>query len=75
VTLVLLIVVPAVVIGGGVVLYLDHTGVLPRWDGGSGSGFLESVPRPGLWAAVTLMGAWILAWLVLLVVGLRVLAQ
>ena len=80
--LVVLIIIPAIVIAVGVVLLLDRTGVLPRFDGGpsyssrssSGGGFLESVPTGALWGAGALMILWILAWLLFLVIGLSVLA-
>ena len=81
--LVILIVIPAIVIAGAVVVVLDRMGVLPHldngygssgWGSGSGSGFLASVPKAGLWVAGAVMIVWILAWLVFLVVGLSVLA-
>ena len=82
--LVALIVVPAIVIAVAVVVLLDRVGVLPRLDGdaagwpsmrsGSGSGFLTSVPKGALLAGGAVMALWILAWLVLLVIGLTVLA-
>lgn len=79
--LVLLVVLPCLVVGAAVVVVLDRMGVLPRWESGGGmSGpadgtFLERVPRTALFVAMALMATWILAWLVLLVVGLHVLAS
>ena len=81
-TLVLLIVLPCAVVGAAVVVVLDHVGVLPRWEGGAATGrtqsagdMLERVPRAAIVAGAGLMGAWILAWLVLLVIGLGILAS
>jgi len=80
--LILLVVLPALVLGAAAVVVLDRTGVLPRWEapGGGmsrpGDGtFLERVPRAALAGAMAVMVAWVLAWLVLLVVGLHVLAS
>jgi hypothetical protein len=76
--LVVLILMPSMVIAVAVVLFLDRIGVLPRLDGGpavaSGPWF-ERVPRAALFAGMGVMAAWILAWLVLLVVGLSVLSS
>jgi len=75
---VLLIVVPAVFVAIALVLVLDWVGVLPRLDGGpsgaSGSWF-ERIPRGALFAGAGVMVAWILAWIVLFVVGMNVLSS
>lgn len=76
--LVILIVIPSVVVAVVVVGVLDRLGVLPRLDGGpsGGSGsFFDGIPRAALFAGMGLMAAWILAWLVLLVIGLVVLSR
>lgn len=79
--LVLLVVLPCLVLGAAAVVLLDRMGVLPRWESSASSGrssggsLLESVPRAALVAAMGLMAAWILAWLVFLVIGLNVLAS
>jgi hypothetical protein len=75
--LIILIVVPAVIIAVAVVVVLDRLGVLPRLDGGPSlpsGGFMESIPRGALWGAGAMMALWILAWLILLVVGLSILS-
>ncbi len=78
--LVLLVVLPCLVIGAAAVVVLDRMGVLPRWESGGGmSGpadgtLLERVPKTALVVAMALIAAWILAWLIVLVVGLNVLA-
>ena len=75
--MVILIVVPALIVAVAVVLVLDRMGVLPRLDGGTSlpsGGFMESIPRGALWGAGAVMAVWILAWLILLVVGLSILA-
>jgi hypothetical protein len=75
---VLFIVVPSVVVAMALVLLLDWVGVLPRLDGGptaaSGSWF-ERIPRGALFAAAGVMVAWILAWIVLLVIGMNILSS
>jgi hypothetical protein len=76
--LVLLVVMPCLVVGAAVVVVLDRMGVLSLGGGMSSPGdgsFLERVPKSALFAAMVLLAAWILAWLVLLVVGLNVLAS
>jgi len=76
--LVLFIIVPAVIVAMGVVAVLDWAGVLPRLDGGSGaaSGSLfERIPRSALFAGAGVMVAWILAWIVLFVVGMNILSS
>ncbi len=79
--LVLVIVLPCLVIGAAAVVVLDRMGVLSQWESGpamsgSASGsFLERVPRAGLAVGMAVMALWILAWLVLLLVGLSVLAS
>jgi len=75
--LVLLIVVPAVIVAVGVVAVLDWLGVLPRLDTGTASApgsFLERLPRAGLYGAAGVMAAWIVAWVVLFVVGISTLS-
>jgi hypothetical protein len=76
--LLLLIVIPCTIVGAAVVLLLDRVGVLPRLgeDGGSRPVPLSSsapfLARPASLAVIVLMAAWILAWLVLLGVGLDI---
>jgi len=76
--LVVLILMPSVVLAVAVVLLLDKMGVLPRLDDGptvaSGPMF-ERVPRAALFVGMGAMVAWILAWLVLLVIGMSVLGS
>jgi hypothetical protein len=80
--LIVLIVVPCIVLGVAVVTLVDRAGLLPRmpdggggWWASSGSGGLaDGVPRSGLVAAIVVMGLWILAWLVALVIGLSILS-
>ena len=75
--MVVLIVVPAIVVAVAVVVVLDRIGVLPRLDGGPSlpsGGFMESIPKGALWGAGAVMALWILAWLIILVVGLSRLA-
>ena len=78
--LVLMIVLPCLVIGAAAVVVLDRMGVLSGWESGSaaagsgGGSFLERVPRAGLYLGMAAMALWILAWLVVLVVGISVLA-
>ena len=77
--LVLMIVLPCLVIGAAAVVVLDRMGVLSGWESGSAAGagggsFLERVPRAGLLLGMAAMALWILAWLVVLVVGISVLA-
>jgi len=80
--LVLLVVLPCLILGGAAVVVLDRMGYLTRWESGGttgrsggGSSLLESVPRAALVASMGLMAAWILAWLVFLVIGLNALAS
>ncbi len=79
--LVLLVVLPCLVVGAAVVVVLDRMGVLPRWEAGGGMGgaadgtFLERVPKGALVVAMGLLSAWILAWLVVLAVGLHFMAS
>ena len=76
--LVILIVIPSVVVAVVVVGVLDRLGVLPRLDGGPSGGpgsFFDGIPRAAMFAGMGLMAAWILAWLVLLVIGLVVLSR
>jgi len=79
--LALLVVLPCLVIGAAAVVVLDRRGVLSGFEsrptpGGPGDGtFLERVPKGALVAGMAAMAVWILAWLVLLVVGLSVLAR
>jgi hypothetical protein len=76
VILIPLIVVPCSIIGFGAVFFLDWAGLLPQADGGgTAAARPRNVPlrnrRLGL-AAIVIMGAWVLAWIVLLLVGLSV---
>jgi len=75
--LVLFVVLPCLIIGAGAVIALDRMGVLsgPGMGGSADGSLLERVPRAGLVAAIAVMAAWILGWLVLLVIGLSVLAS
>lgn len=73
---VLLAVLAFLIIGAVAVVVLDRRGVLSGYgSGGSGDGtFLERVPKGAVVAAMAAMALWILAWLVVLVVGLSVFA-
>lgn len=76
--LVLLVVLAVLMIGAVAVVVLDRAGVLSGAGSGpgrSGGSFLERMPRAGLLTGMAVMAAWILAWLVLLVIGLSVLAN
>lgn len=74
--LILLIVVPCILFAITLVAVLDRVGVLSHLDEGSNdsSSLLERVPRPALVGAMTLMGAWMLVWVVVLLVGLGTLS-
>lgn len=75
--LILLVVLAFLVFGAAVVVMLDRMGLLGpgRAVAGSGDGsLLERVPKSSLAVAMALMAAWILAWLLVLVIGLGVLA-
>lgn len=77
--LVLLVVLAVLMIGAVAVVVLDRAGVLSGAGSGpgrsGGGSFLERMPRAGLLTGMAVMAAWILAWLVLLVIGLSVLAS
>lgn len=66
----------AAMAGIAIVVLLDRAGVLPPPGGGSGgpSAFLEGVSQGAVIGVLVAMGAWILAWMVLLVVGLGILS-
>ena len=76
--LLLLIVIPSTIVGAAIVLLLDRSGVLPRFGEGDGSRPVASsspppfLARPVSLAAIVLLATWILAWLVLLAVGLDI---
>ena len=75
--LLLLIVIPCTIVGAAIVLLMDRAGVLPRLGEGGGTRPVASsspsfLARPVSLAAIVLLAAWILAWLVLLVVGLDI---
>lgn len=74
--LILLIVAPCILLAITLVAILDRVGVLSHLDEGNmgPSGLLERVPRPALAGAMILMGAWMLAWVVVLIVGLGALS-
>jgi hypothetical protein len=71
-----LIVVPCTIIGFGIVMLLDRAGAFSQVDGGDGGGGVRARdPRTGRnlrLLALVGMGAWVLAWIVLLIVGLGV---
>lgn len=69
-----LILVPCILFAITLVAILDRVGVLSRLDGAQRSSLLERVPRPALAGAMILTGSWLLAWLVVLIVGLRALS-
>ena len=69
-----LIVIPCSIVGFGIVMLLDRAGMFAQLDGG-GAQSRATNPRTGRnlhLAALVLMGGWVLAWIVLLVVGLGV---
>jgi hypothetical protein len=75
--LLLLIVVPCTLVGVVVVAVLDRGGLLPRFDrpGPTSSRPVRSgnsIARPLSLGAILVLGTWILAWLVVLVVGLNI---
>lgn len=79
--LVLLIVVPCVIIGVGVVALFDRTGVFSGIGGGEGAAgggrpaeLAEGIPRVVLIGGLVVMGGWVLAWVVFLIVGLGILS-
>ena len=75
--MVVLILMPALVLAVAVVVVLDRMGVLPQLDGGPSirsGGLMENIPRGALFAAGALMALWILAWVILLIVGLTSMA-
>ena len=74
--LILLIVGPCIAFTVTLVAILDRMGMLSGLDGGYGerSGLLARVPRPALVGAMMLMGAWMLAWVVILIIGLGALS-
>lgn len=71
----LYILIPCILVGTGVGLVLDRTGVLPHVDEG---GFVSSRPvtrstfRPLSIGMIVILATWILAWLVVLGVGIDV---
>lgn len=70
-----LIVVPCTIIGFGLVMLLDRAGAFSQVDGGGGAQGRARDPRSGRrlqLLALVVMGAWVLAWIVLLIVGLGV---
>lgn len=80
--LIVLIVVPCVVVGVALVALLDRGGLLPHLsDGGgrpsrawgSGSSVGDTIPPAALLGAMVVMGLWIIAWIVALVIGLGIL--
>lgn len=74
--LILLIAVPCILLAVTLVVLLDRMGMLSDIDGGYGesSGMLARVPRSALVGAMMLMGAWMLAWVVILIIGLGALS-
>ena len=75
--LALLVVLPCLLLGTAAVVVLDRMGVLagPRGSGSSDGPFLERVPKNALMGAMAFMAVWIVAWLVVLVVGLSVMGS
>ncbi|MDQ6613667.1 MAG: hypothetical protein M3083_02615 [Actinomycetota bacterium] len=72
----LFIVIPCAVIGIGVAALLDRSGLLPSSDRSGRSSTravssLSSIVRPFSLGAVVILATWILAWLVVLAVGLN----
>ena len=70
-----LIVIPCSIIGFGIVMLLDRAGMFAQLDGGGGAQGRARNPRSGRHlhlAALVVMGGWVLAWIVLLVIGLGV---
>jgi hypothetical protein len=78
--LIVVIVVPCIVLGVAVVTLVDRAGLLPHMDDSTGgwwsssSHLSDAMPRAGLIAAIAVMGLWILAWVVALVIGLSILS-
>jgi len=76
--LILLIVVACVLFAVAAVTLLDRVGVLPRMGGGGGGSgswdLNDGLPRPALIAALMVMAAWVLAWIVLLIIGFALLS-
>ncbi len=76
-----LIVVPCTIIGFAIVMLLDRAGVFPQLDGGGGGGGGHArtrnpqIGRNLSLLALVVMGAWVLAWIVLLIVGLGVVSS
>ena len=70
-----LIVIPCSIVGFGIVMFLDRAGMFAQLDGGGGAQSRATNPQTGRnlhLAGLVLMGGWVLAWIVLLVVGLGV---
>ncbi len=71
----LYILIPCILVGTGVGLVLDRTGVLPHIDE---RGLVSSRPvtrsmfRPLSLGMIVILATWILAWLVILGVGLNI---
>lgn len=73
--LLLLIVIPCTLAGIAAVTLLDRAGVLPRLDQPPGpwsSKPASSLTRPLALGMIVLLGTWILAWFVVLFVGLNI---
>ena len=84
--LVVFIVVPSAILGIGLVTLFDRIGAFAGLAGAGGavgggatsgrqsSGLAPRIPRVGLVGVLVVMGVWVLAWVVLLVVGLGILS-
>jgi hypothetical protein len=72
--LLLLIVVPCILVGTSGVMLLDRAGILPRLDrpGPVSTKPAPSIFRPVSLGAIVVLATWILAWLVVLAVGLNI---
>jgi len=81
VILVALIVVPCAVVGIGAVTLFDRAGVFSALAAGGGptrgvrpAGPAYRLPRVVMLGLLVVMGGWVLAWIVLLLVGLGILS-
>ena len=78
--LVLLIVVPSIILAVGGVTLLDRTGAFSVLGGGGVTAggrpteLAERIPRVALIGGLVVMGGWVLAWGIFLIVGLGILS-
>jgi hypothetical protein len=72
--LLLWIVLPCTLVGTSAVMLLDRAGLLPRLDrpGSASTKPATSIFRPVSLGAIVILATWILAWLVVLAVGLNI---